>query len=556
MVVITDSTGPHITVAPANDSICPGGNAVLTASGGVSYTWWPATGLSATTGATVTSTPATSIGYIVLGTNGAGCVDSSVTFITIRTPPVIAITPPADSVCKGDSVKLLAGGASTYVWSPTSGLSCTNCPNPSVSPASTATYTITGTDTHGCTNTGSVTIKVNPLPTILVNPAKDSICPGASVSLTASGGTSYTWAPATGLSCTNCTSTLASPSVNTTWTITGTNAFGCKNTATATVIIKPVPKVTVAPPKDSICKGATVALTATGSVGVTSYSWSPAAGLSCTNCPNPNASPTVTTTYTVTVSNGTCSHDTTVTIKILPPAVATITSPVTICVGKDTTLVATGGGTYLWSTGAVTSSITVTPGSNTNYSVMVTSANGCKDSAFSTVTVDVPAFTVCCDTGIVKGATVVLTTSTSNVVAYVWTPGSGLSCYTCPSVAANPTSNTTYTIMGTDANGCVTFRTVTVDILCTDFFIPNVFTPNSDGKNDFFTIDVPKFDTYSIQIFDRWGLLMFKSDSPNSPWTGKTTGGQDAPDGVYYYIIKSTCDGNNYDHHGFVQIIR
>jgi len=555
VVIVADSSGPTITVLPINDSICPGSNVVLTASGASTYKWSPSTGLSATTGVSVTATPGSTITYTVVGTDALGCIGSTTTTVTIRTLPTITVAPLMDSVCQGDSVKITASGANSYTWSPIGGLSCTNCPSPMVSPGSTTTFTVTGTDSHGCTNTTTIDIKVNPLPVIIVSPAKDSICPGATVTLTASGGSTYTWSPATSLSCTNCASTLASPTSNQTWTVTGTNSFGCTNTATSKVSIKPIPYVAVVPPKDSICPGTSVSVVASAK-GAVSYSWSPAAGLSCTTCANPNVSPAVTTTYTVTVSNGTCAHDTTVTIKVLPPAVAGITSPVEICVGKDTTLTATGGGTYKWSTGATTSSITVILSANTTYSVMVTSTNGCKDSASSAVLVDVPSFNVCCDTSIIKGATVVLSTNTSNVVAYVWTPGSGLNCYTCPIVSANPTVNTTYTIMGTDSNGCVTFRTVTVDILCSDFVVPNVFTPNGDGKNDVFLIDVTKYDSYNIEIFDRWGVKMYEANTTNAPWDGKTTAGQDAPDGVYYYIIKATCGGNDYDKKGFVQIIR
>jgi gliding motility-associated-like protein len=97
---------------------------------------------------------------------------------------------------------------------------------------------------------------------------------------------------------------------------------------------------------------------------------------------------------------------------------------------------------------------------------------------------------------------------------------------------------------------------VTVDILCSDFVVPNVFTPNGDGKNDVFLIDVTKYDSYNIEIFDRWGVKMYEANTTNAPWDGKTTAGQDAPDGVYYYIIKATCGGNDYDKKGFVQIIR
>ena len=551
VITISGEAGYSATITPVNPTCVKNGSATVVVTGGSSpytYSW--------NTGSTsISDTGLIAGNYTVTVTDASGCTTSANITLVNPSAPVIKITAVSDSVCPGGSSVITASGAVTYAWSPAATLSCSNCPNPTASPTAATTYTVTGKDSAGCANTATITIGIRPLPTILVSPAKDSICLGSSVSLTASGGSSYDWAPSTGLACTNCTSTLASPTVNTIYTVTGTDSHGCTNTSTATVSIKPIPYVTVVPPKDSICKGAIVSMVASAKGG-TSYSWTPAAGLSCTNCSNPNASPAVTTTYTVTASNGTCTHDTTITIKVLPPAVAGITSPVEICVGKDTTLTATGGGTYKWSTGATTSSITVTPSANTTYSVMVTSTNGCKDSTSSAVLVDVPSFNVCCDTSIIKGATVVLSTNTSNVVAYVWTPGSGLNCYTCPIVSANPTVNTTYTIMGTDSNGCVAFRTVTVDILCSNFVVPNVFTPNGDGKNDVFLIDVTKYDSYSIEIFDRWGKEMYTSNSTSEPWKGTTEGGSDAPDGVYYYIIKATCGGNDYDKKGFVQIIR
>src|SRR6185312_10042693 len=165
----------------------------------------------------------------------------------------------------------------------------------------------------------------------------------------------------------------------------------------------------------------------------------------------PTVTPTVTTTYTVTGSNGVCTHDTTITVKVLPPPVITVNGG-SICIGKDTTLTATGGGKYVWSTGATSSSILVSPSSNKTYTVVVTAPDGCVDSATTSVSVDVPTMAVCCDTAIERGTSVKLTASGS-VVAYVWTPGSGLSCFTCPNPSANPSVNTTYTVTGTDANG-------------------------------------------------------------------------------------------------------
>ncbi|HXP53177.1 MAG TPA: gliding motility-associated C-terminal domain-containing protein, partial [Bacteroidia bacterium] len=89
-----------------------------------------------------------------------------------------------------------------------------------------------------------------------------------------------------------------------------------------------------------------------------------------------------------------------------------------------------------------------------------------------------------------------------------------------------------------------------------DFTVPNVFTPNNDGQNDTFLIKAFYESTYNIEIYNRWGILVYKSTDPNSPWTGKDESGQMVSDGVYYYIIKSKCGDTDFNHHGFVQVIK
>ncbi len=91
---------------------------------------------------------------------------------------------------------------------------------------------------------------------------------------------------------------------------------------------------------------------------------------------------------------------------------------------------------------------------------------------------------------------------------------------------------------------------------CADFIVPNVFTPNGDDKNDIFLINATYTDNYSISIYNRWGNLVFVSNSPNISWDGRTSAGEEVSTGVYYYIIKSSCGGTEYDKHGFLQLIR
>jgi len=562
-VTATDSLGcvtkasvtvinPHVTVSPQRDSICEGSSVSLLATGATSYTWSPPIALSCTSCPNPVSSPTTTTIYNVTGYQ-AGCASNAIVIVDVFViNNNITINAAKKTICKGSSVLLTAVGGSGYIWSPAVGLSCTACQSTYASPTITTTYTVQNTGVTGC-NTATIVINVLNSPTVTVNSSNDTICSGNSVLLTAAGGNSYTWSPSVGLSCTNCANPIASPASTTTYTLVGTNTLGCTKTVTATVDVFTTPTVVVNPAKDSICMGNSVAIMASGGAG---YIWSPTSGLSCNVCPNPIASPTITTIYTVTANNGPCSADTTITISNLTKPNIGLTGNLTICEGRDTTLIASGGGTYLWNTGATTNSIQVAPLSSSTYSVLVTASNGCSDSASLTVSIDNIALSVCCDTNVVKGSQVNL--SASGAFYYVWAPAYGLNCSTCATLTLIADSTVTYTVTGIDSNGCMANKDVTINVKlpCADFTVPNVFTPNGDNQNDKFVITIPYSSSYLIIIYDRWGNEVFKSDNINQYWDGRSLTGANVADGVYYYIIKSTCGAKSYDKRGFVELLR
>ena len=122
------------------------------------------------------------------------------------------------SICTGSSTTLSASGGTSYTWSPTTGLGNPNIANPVASPTTTATYTVTVTDGNGCTDSDPVLVTVN---SATANAGTDvSICSGSSTTLSASGGVSYAWSPATGLSNPNITNPVASPTTTTIYTLT------------------------------------------------------------------------------------------------------------------------------------------------------------------------------------------------------------------------------------------------------------------------------------------------------------------------------------------------
>ncbi|MGN6568852.1 MAG: PKD domain-containing protein [Flavipsychrobacter sp.] len=472
-VIVHVNPLPTVSAGP-DQAACSVNSVSLTATGASSYSWSPATGLSCTTCANPSATPTSTTRYVVTGTDANGCVNTDTVVVTIGTLPTVSAGPDR-AVCKGSTTTLTATGASTYSWSPATGLSCTSCANPTDTVNATTTYVVTGTSAAGCIGHDTITITAKPLPTVSAG-ADKIICKGSSVSLNATGASSYNWSPATGLSCTGCASPVVSVTSTTSYVVTGTDSSGCVNKDTIVVKVNPFPTVSVGPDK-AICAGASVSLNATGA---SSYNWSPATGLSCTTCVSPTASPTSTTTYTVTGTdtNG-CVNSDTITITVNPLPAVKAGADQSICKNSTTTLTATGASTYTWSptTGlscATCASTSATVSSTTTYIVTGTSAAGCtaKDTVVVTIK-PLPTVDAGPDAGVCKGGSVEL--KASGAVSYVWTPTATLSCSTCDSTLAMPGSTTTYSVVGTAANGCKDTDNVVVTV-----YQPPVITVTHD----------------------------------------------------------------------------
>ncbi len=460
---VTVFVGSALINAGNDTTMCIGDSVQLNATGGVSYSWSPTTGLSNPNIANPIAFPNTTTTYVVTVTDSLSCTGVDSVTVTVVTPPVITITNDT-TICDGDCLQLNATGGTTYSWSPTTGLSNPNIANPTACPTVNTTYVVTVSNAANCTNTDSVTITINPLPTITAS-NDTTICDGACAQLNASGGTSYSWSPTTGLSNPNIVNPTACPTVTTTYIVTGTDANNCTNTDTVIVTVNPLPTAN-AGNDTTICIGDSVQLNATGG---TSYTWTPAGSLTNPNITNPIAFPNTTTTYVVTVTDGLGCVDTdTVTITVVPLPTVTISNDTTICDGACVQLNATGGTSYSWSPITDLSNPNIAnpiacPTANTTYTVIVTNANSCTATDSVTITINpLPTITASNDTTICDGACASL--NASGGISYVWSPSTGLSDSTIANPTACVTSQTTYVVTGTDANGCVNSDTVTISI--------------------------------------------------------------------------------------------
>lgn len=450
-------TAAPILTGASTATICSGSNTTLSVSGATSYTWTPSSGLSATTGASVTSSAISNITYTITGNSGS-CTATKTVAVTVNALPNVTASG-STSVCSGNSTTLTANGATTYSWTPATGLNATSGATVISTPAASITYALTGT-ANGCSKTINIPISVGIAPT-LTGTNSASICAGASTNLSVSGATTYSWSPSTGLSATTGTSVTASPTNPITYTVTGTSN-GCSNTKTIAVSVTTLPALTVSPTQ-SICAGNSASLTVSGA---TTYSWSPSTNLSSTSGSSITATPSASITYTVTGTNSGCSNTSTVAVQVTQAPTVSVTPNTMVCNGSSAILTASGAASYSWtpSTGLSNTngaSVTATPSATTTYTV-TGSTGGCSNSQTVIVSVTTnPTLTGSSDQSVCSDAFTALNVSGANT--YTWSPSTGLSATTGSNVTANPTASITYTVTGY-VSGCTATKTIALNV--------------------------------------------------------------------------------------------
>lgn len=470
----TDVVTVNVTAAPVANAgpdlnLCVGSTTTIAASGGGTYSWLPAQGLSSTTSANPVVSTTNTTTYTLTVSNGA-CSDVDVITITVKSLPT-ANAGTDVTICNGASTVLNASGGSSYTWTPGGSLNFPNSVNPTATPATTTNYTLTVSD-GTCTAKDIVTVSVTPLPS--ANAGTDfTICAGGTATLNASGGTSYTWTPATALSATNISNPISSTSVTTDYTVTVANASACTATDVVRVNVLAAPIANAGSDKN-VCFGTTTSLNASGG---TSYLWTPATGLSSNTVANPIVNTTVNTTYTVTVSNGACSANDEVNVVILSLPVVNAGSDKVICSGDSVTLNGSGGVTYTWTPTTYYDGWTYHPiidypnsvspkafpyvNGTTSYTLTASNGSCTATDVVNVSMVAPPNPNAGSDVAICVGNSVGL--NASGGTSYTWTPAVNISNTNVFNPTVNPTSTIIYTV--SVSNGiCVRNDNVTVTV--------------------------------------------------------------------------------------------
>ena len=414
-------------IAGINQTLCAGTSVTLSGSGAVSYSW----DNSINDG--VAFTPTATNNYTVVGTDANGCTNTDQVQVVVNALPIV-IAGINQTVCVGTAVTLSGTGAVTYSWD--------NSINDGVAftPSNTATYTVTGTDANGCIDTDQLQVVVNALPIVIAGNSQ-TVCIGTVVTLSGAGAVTYSWDNSIN------DGVAFTPSNTATYTVTGTDINGCIDTDQVQVIVNPLP-VTSAGNNQTVCSGTTVTLAGSGA---TSYSW---------NNNISNGVPftaTSTTTYTVTGTNGNgCVNTAQMTVIVNTLPVVTAGSNQSVCPGTAVTLNGSGALFYSWNNG-ISNGLQFTPSATTTYTVTGTASNGCSNTAQVQVTLNaLPTVSAGSNQTICPGASVTL--SGSGAASYSWNNS------VSNGVAFTPSATTTYTVTGTNANGCSNTAQTTVTI--------------------------------------------------------------------------------------------
>ncbi|MGZ3864334.1 MAG: DUF7948 domain-containing protein [Bacteroidia bacterium] len=576
-VTISPTTPPTLIVTGnatgCNNSV---GTATVTPNGGtgtITYTWSPSGGNAATASGLSNQV------YTVTATDANGCTNTATISIGVTASPTLTIDSTKDVRCNGqangEAYAHSNGGTPgyTYSWSNSgTGTSQTNL--------SQGSYSVVVTDANGCKDTANFAITQPAVLSHTVSAVTDENCnlSNGAATITESGGTtSYGYQWSSGQTSATVTNFPAGS-----YTVIVTDAKGCKDSASVTIGNIPGPTATAAQTTSVTCNaGANGSATVTASGGTTGYTYTWSNG--ATGVKDSNL---VAGTYTVITTDGAgCTFAATVTIAQPTAVTVTATSTTVSCSGGNngTATAVAGGGftpyTITWSnaqTGTTATGLTAGV-----YTVNVTDGNGCPANTTITVVENPPVDTLTITGEIcINDPTVLLTApAISSGSTHQWSLGgnaiAGATGYT---YSGNSATASNYSVIWSYAGCRYNTSSVAVTFMADLGGLPttNVFTPNGDNINDeympFSTVGVSgsagavnqmlggMIEDYELSIYDRWGILLFKTTTVTDTWNGKTSSGKDCTAGTYYWIAKykAKCSKNTgiQNIKGFVELIK
>ena len=525
-LIVIDLPNPDVILG---GPMCPGMSQTLDASiydngnGPYTYAWH-----NGSTGSSYISTGAESIWVDI--TDQYNCTGRDLASVSINAALIVSVVgSPLIELCEGEDTDLVPNykAIDGYNFSWSSGQT-TDVINVTVS----GTYDVHVDNGLGCEGDGTIDVIVHPDP--IVVPGSAAVCDGipASIGDNQGGGFDYSWSSG---------EITADISVLTggTYTLTITDkATGCVDSDDFDVTIHSNPTPDLGP-NILVCTGIPVQLSDISGQDIASQSWNSGETSATIN-------PTTDGTYTVTVTTphgcvGTSSAD----VEFIPIPTVNLGPDINMCDGETAVVDAGNDGLSIsWNSGETTPTITV----NSTFTHIVTvSDNGC--SAYDTIDVNVVALPVSeIDHSLanqsycfpeMSGRGVDIVAGTSSVYDYLWGTGE-----TTPTIS--PTVAGTYSVLISVGNCSITDYIRLVEFCPSTLFIPNSFTPDGDGINDSFNASGTYIEDYEMYIYNRWGEMIYKSESLTQDWDGQYKG-KDVQVDVYVYKLYYSVnhpDGN------------
>jgi gliding motility-associated-like protein len=422
----TDTLTQAVTVYPlppvnagSNVAVCPGTPVTLNATGAPTLTWETGT----VNGGTYL--PINNITLTVVGIDNNGCVNQDSMDITIY-PGALVNAGPNLNVCLGSSVTITVTGSNTYQWN--NGITNGQTFTPTLG---STTYTVTGTSLNGCTNVDSMVLTVFSNPGISAG-LDQIVCQGDSTQLLGQGAVSYQWSG--GVS----NGSYFTPLSTGLWSVTGLDANGCIGYDTMQIIV-PQP-VVFAGNDTSICPGFSIPLNA---VGTATYTWSTGTNNGSNYIPLSSEIISV-----IGLDTNLCLAYDTLIVTVFQAPVVDAGPDIQVCSGASVTISGSGAVTYVWNNGLINGNTWTPPVGIVTYLVTGTDANGCIDTSNMVLTVWAnPVVNAGVDQSICEGSSTQV--SGSGAVSYQWNNG------ILNQVNFTPINTLTYTVIGTDQNGCV-----------------------------------------------------------------------------------------------------
>lgn len=474
-----------------------------------------------------------------------GCLDSVQANLTVNALPTI-VTSGNDTICPNTSVQVTASGGVNYVWTPAGPLDNANINNPTISPVFPQYYTVEVTDGNNCVNTDSLFVGLKPPPPADAGP-DTSVCLNlanmvsfnTTVPLNATGGVTYSWSPATGLSATNISNPDASPSATTEYIVTVSDAQNCIGTDTVKVAVLNPALELIQITTDSLCLGDTVSVEVLDLGDVTAYAWTPPIFISDATINEPNFFPPTNTLYTLTVQNYCYQDNDTVLIEVISLPNLDAGPLDSICFGDPAyqlSATPTDLEIYEWtSTDASISDAgifnpSIQPTVSSNYYLTATDSVGtlaCVNSdsvrilVFSDPTLNI---THAADYSgfICQGDSVLLTANSNDAIIYTWDTDPSLSSLNTAATNSFPNDTTPFFVTVENIHGCTNRDSIIVNvqapingsmlgdsIMCAGFYVDleasgglyyNWYPSEANFSNSSYNITQAFLDS-SMQIF-------------------------------------------------------